>query len=442
MKKLFLILLPIILFIAFCLRMVNFDDFHNIQQDEEVWIVSGYTLLTKGVPQSWTVFWDTYGDYHEELLGGIPYVVVEPYLDHPPLFSILIGGWTYLTTGIDYIFSNWAVIRLPMLLISIVTIIVTAYLVTELFGERQGVFTLVAFSFLPSHIITSKVIAAESLLALMLMLSLLLLALIKSNTTPKRQSIYLTVLFILSLLSVLTKLSGILIPLTVIILFLSEKKMSQAFLMFLALMLGVLIYFLYGSYYDINLFLSILAAHGLRPQTFWYFFTIFEQPDLGYYQVHDPLMIVGIIGSLMMAFLPRSVTYLHPNRNLFLIVPWILLSFIFMNLAPIELYAWYKYLLFPLAAIGIGWIWDEFYKGNVGWIVLLIPTLLVLCENIFLFSPDFNLYRRVLSFVLFSISIFFLLKHNRAKSKYYTVFSLTIICIVALLAMIWSVTIG
>jgi len=147
-------------------RFLHLDTFNFIQTDEETWLFSGLSLIQNGYPESWTVFWESYGEYHWSRIGGVQEVVVRPYLDHPPLFQLLIGGWGMLTGNTGATPFDWKIIRIPMIVIAGLSIGMTTLLVKKIGTTGWAFFTLISFLFLPSHILTSRIIAAEHLIAL------------------------------------------------------------------------------------------------------------------------------------------------------------------------------------------------------------------------------------------------------------------------------------
>ena len=65
---------------------------HNETIDEYAWAWSGMTLLHDGTPKAWSYL----GCYHDlpwMSWRGWGYKIVRPWLDHPPLFSVVMGAW-------------------------------------------------------------------------------------------------------------------------------------------------------------------------------------------------------------------------------------------------------------------------------------------------------------------------------------------------------------
>jgi hypothetical protein len=65
---------------------------HNETIDEYAWAWSGMTLLREGTPKAWSYL----GYYHDKpwiTWRSWGYKIVRPWLDHPPLFSAVMGAW-------------------------------------------------------------------------------------------------------------------------------------------------------------------------------------------------------------------------------------------------------------------------------------------------------------------------------------------------------------
>lgn len=428
-----------IIFLGTFVRLVNLPAFNFIKADEETWLLSGLSLLKTGEPESWTAFWETYDQYYWSYAGGETRVVVRPYLDHPPLFQLFMGGWAVVTGNNGDVAFDWMVLRIPMILIAMLTIITTSFFVSKVFSFEWGAFTLFSFIVIPSHIVSSRIIAAEHLIALLLVGTLLACywqVTQYSEKKPHTMSWPLFLILLLSFLAPLLKLSGIVVPLVAGLILLSRKQYFATLFVGVSLVLSIFAFVLYGCYYDCNLFWSVMQQHGLRPQTFEYFFTLFSKPDLGYYQLNDPMMLLGLVGSLVAIFTLEE----KEDRpvKIFLLAPWVGILFLFMTLAPVELYGWYKYMVFPLVAIGLGFVWQRFLKGEYAWGLLIVPAALLLFENVFQFESDFYLVRKIIIAAMLVPLVLWCLKPEWVKKPIYAYWACFLLITTAVLQLGWS----
>lgn len=427
-----------LLCVALLIRVVNLSAFNLIKSDEETWLLSGLSLLQKGYPESWTVFWETYGNYYWTTMGGEEIVVISPYLDHPPLFQLIIGGWALLTGNTGSEAFNWIELRFIMIAIAFLTITTTTLFVARVCNREWGILTLISISFLPSHILSSRIIAAEHLIALVLMAVLLTLYFHwrdqdRKSSPAVRWPLY--SILLLSFLAPLIKLSGIIVPLVAGVLLLRRKEYIEAFLVGGSLLLSLGVFAAYGCYYDCNLFWTILQEHSLRPQTFEYFFTLFSKPDLGYFGLNDPMPVIGLVGSLVAIF----SLYEGEERIIreYLLAIWLAFVFLFLVLAPVELYGWYKYLTLPLSAVGLGYIWQRLLRGQYAWSLLLTPAVLLLLENIFQQAEWFLVIRKILILILLGPLIMWFIQPEFVKRPFYVFWVYLLLCVISLLQLTW-----
>jgi len=157
-SSLFYCITALLLILGMFLRSIHLEHFQRIQQDEEAWIFSGASLLTEGIPKSWTVFGQTYETYFFEELNGRNQALVKPFLDHPPLFQVFIGSWAVWTGNNGSDPFDWNILRIPMLAVSGLTLFATALYAKELFGRKTALVVLLTFVLLPSHVLSSRIL--------------------------------------------------------------------------------------------------------------------------------------------------------------------------------------------------------------------------------------------------------------------------------------------
>ena len=129
----------------------------------------GSSLIRTGKPTSWSIFHRAYK------AAGIPESTDRTYtpaLDHPPLFSLLIGGWAVAIGERDLHHLTWSRLRVPMIGVALLSLWATWRFAGLLFGARVARFTLLAMTFMPSHIVTSRIIAVEHVTGLFLILGM------------------------------------------------------------------------------------------------------------------------------------------------------------------------------------------------------------------------------------------------------------------------------
>lgn len=383
--------------IGILLRTAYLDRLHSIDDDERVWILHGTSLLLDHQPKAWTAFWNHYPSYESFFFGGKKQTTVTPFLDHPPLFACAIGKWAIITNNYGPSEFNWKILRAPMIFISLLTIVITSLLATQLFNKQTGLLTFISFIFLPIHVFSSRMIVAENVLVFLLVSSLVLQLYYQQTKSKFSKQTIFVALGVISFISPLIKQSGIIIPLSIIIPAIAHRHHKLITLAINTAITSILTQIVYANHYDLKLFFELMYTHASRPQSFWHFFTLFAKPDLGYWSIPDPMLIIGYISSLAALF---SYQF-KPQMKIYWVTAWFLICFILILVAPVEVYGWYKYISFPLAAIGLGYIWSQLLKRKLEWAILIIPASLVLIENTTHFSPQLMSIRKLLIGIYF-----------------------------------------
>ena len=360
-----------VLAIACALRSAHLADFHLIDHDEISWLLSGKALLDTGTPSGWTIYHAAYAAH-----GATDSSNVTPYLDHPPLFALGIGLWAKFVGQSEPWQPDWRLVRLPMIAISLLSILAAWAFVKRAFGTLQANFTLLAFAFLPSHVVTSRLIAPEHLIGLFLTLGMYAFVAHGEAETPRLRRRWLLAMASLSIAAPLLKLSGIVVPATLVFAALTLRRIRLAATLMACAVASLGLFAAYGATYDWDLFVALLEAHAERAQTFAYFWSIFTHLDIGHYPFFDVSLIVGVFGALSLALRSES----RPVGHL-LVAALVVFSFLFLYVAPVELYGWYKYALYPLIAIGLGHVFNELYQGRVVFLVLFLPLLAMMLQQ-------------------------------------------------------------
>lgn len=435
MSKGVLYLVIFFLLIATWLRFVNSDTLHTLSRDEYSWILAGTSLLETGKPTSWTIkwpfyHWNIYESVRNGVFDGERYSLVTPWMDHPPLFALAIASWVKITDQNIYA-PNWIYVRTPMIAVAIATMLLTFLLTKRLFGENPALFTLAAYTFFPAAIISSRFTISENVLSLWLIASLMSIYVVLSNRSNKHRQIALVILLILSFTAPLLKLSGLLVPGSAVLLLLLRKQYRLATYVTVAAALGLGTFTLYGWWYSWEVFTSTQLTHSLRPQSVTNFWSIFHQTIVPRVSLFDPSIIVGFIG-LAMLLIDRQ----NKNRH-FLLAPLFMGIVLLLLVAPIEEYSWYKFPLYPLLAIGLGWITHQFWKGVNFSALLLLPLLIFMAEQALTFT---QWQQKLFIITLAGVLVLWLLLKKQSLLK--QLLSIYLILSLFLLEALWVISVG
>ena len=341
-----------ILILAAILRFHDYDlvPFHHETADEYQHAWEGWTLFHEGVPRAWSTFPDRYpiNQTLDFRWFGDRYVVVRPYFDHPPLFSILVGLLTRVWVPESYP-SPWSflsltlpVARLVPILLSLAGILLLHRLARR-YGATESAALLAAlvYATLPLIVMSHRLVKAESLLALLFMGTIL--AVMRHDETGGRGSALSAA--ILCGLSLWTKATGVAVPATALLLLLGRRRHRAAALVAATSAAFLLLYLLYAAGYDLGIFLKVIQA---QATTKW----------VGLDAVQDLLAGKVVVkwfgrGWYLWLLLAAGVAAFRKERAL--LVPLLVYGAVIVMTADHRvIYGWYRIPIYPFLCVAAG----------------------------------------------------------------------------------------
>lgn len=373
-----------IVILAFLLRFFNYVQFPvgGETADESAWTFFGASIIQTGQPTSWSYFAPYEKGYiYEERKSEAP--LVRPALDHPPLFALIPGMAHTLKNSWDT-FPSLKLIRLPMVLIGTINVGLLLILARKYFKKKKWVYLSgLIYATAPSFVLTSRLVVAENLLITWTLLALIFLR-------PEKWRWSHLALLIIGALAVLTKVSGLVVPISILIYGLSIGKKKTAMSGLWGLIFGVVLFALWGAYFNWQLFIDVLlgqAGRDLGLATLHNRF--FLHPSIVEKLFFDGWIILGLFSVF---------TSVYKNKNTFLALNIFVVMNLFFILATSgeqTFHAWYDYMLYPLFVIVIVDNLKRVFKKNnllkfsLMWL-LLLPLLRVVITHLNIvdkFSP-------------------------------------------------------
>lgn len=374
--------------------------------DEEAYLWVGKSLLTTGVPTSWS-FVD-YGqlekgrplvdrrveDFSLAINDGKPtlanwrafpkpltkaqeidvdgvrthFTIVQPFLDHPPLGGIFFALFdrnrvmTSITT-ID--------IRRVAVGLALVGLFGIFLLVKELVGETAAILA-VAFSALGAgYVISSRLALPENILAAVWPWYLWL-----AYSQLKRPSLWRrNVLLAGALLLPLVKLSGLILPGSAALFYFRSAKHRWALSLLIGGAIGVLLYLAYGYFYDPASFKVVLGLQGARH---------FYGPQTVLLKILNPLVTAPLLdGFIFLGWFSFIALVFNRDQKESAIVTDAILAYLgFFLLFGGEQYPWYQFIVFPLLAMCAAMV-TAMYLDQPSSRFNLLFFLIVLCPYLF-----------------------------------------------------------
>jgi len=250
------------------LRLHTYDVYpqRGATSDEYTYSFLGQSLLTGGVPISWSYF-GGYKNHRDLTINKLYFPIVWPYFDHPPLSGILVAAWAIVNGETTFEQISLSTIRLVPILFTFISSVLLFFLLYRQYGFAIALPALIIYSTSTIMVVSSRVVMAENLLT-----PLLLGALVYYERVRKKISLRSAIILgIISSLAVWTKELGIVVAMSVVALFIYDKqKLFHSIVVVAIVAAAILGYVVYGFAYDKEVFLTIVATQASRmvgPET-------------------------------------------------------------------------------------------------------------------------------------------------------------------------------
>jgi hypothetical protein len=338
--------------------------------DEMAYVFAGQSWLETGIPHSWSVFelpgrqvWQTLRLGDEAKHAADTFTFLYPWFDHPPLMPLIQGVWT---KAWGYSFPSMvpsAIIRLPMLGFSVVTLMLTYLISRHFFGLKAAWFSLALMAFSPSLVIGQRMVTGENVSIPLILLSLWLIISKKPLWGP----------ISLNVLAGLAKITGLLgIPVTVTYLVVYKRYREAAWVAVGSIVGFSLIYGLYGWSINWDQFVLALQAQSYRFMGWSNPAFILANPGFRYTTMLDMsyylILIMGMAPFLARPWAKRKDWFFGLTLVGTLVLIWI-------TSAEQDMLGWYKLPLFTWLTITAGYAFSLHKAGLMVGLWLLITSL-------------------------------------------------------------------
>lgn len=261
----------VILILGFALRLHNFDIYpqRGATSDEYTYAFLGLSLLTKGVPISWSHFGD-YKHRTDMVIDKIFFPIVWPYFDHPPLNGIVVAVWALIHGQYTFEQVQLPTIRLVPIIFSVLSTIFIFLITFKIADYHTAFWAILIYSTVTIFVIQSRVVLAENLL------TPIFLGAIYSYQRLKHHKMNngIILLGFLSVSAFWTKEIGFILAASIFILLVSDRVAKKYVLIYISIvLLGFLGYVMYGFLYDWDTFVKIIKLQSTRDigtGTLWY----------------------------------------------------------------------------------------------------------------------------------------------------------------------------
>lgn len=341
--KAFYYLLILITLLGLWLRLLNYDRLPPFGEtrDEFFYPWAGISLLKTGIPTSWSPF----GGYTSEqkvTFWGVDFRLVSPWLEKPPLYSLLTGGLSLLAYQDEFGEVRLLTIRLVPILLNTLAILLVGLLGARLFDRAVGLIASTLYATIPTIVLANRLSLTENLLIPVVLFTLWV------YVADKRRSWHPYAVGVGCAAALLTKQIGVVLPVGILVLEFYRKNYRSLIIIGGLTFLGGIIHPLMALYYNSwDLYVSLLRqyqdAHALGvPQGVA---NLFLHPGIGHKEkiFVDGSMLVGYI--LLFSAPLWVLKNTNFKRSVFLAFP---LGYLVLFTFLVGNRTWYGWHLFPL----------------------------------------------------------------------------------------------
>ncbi|MBI4066597.1 glycosyltransferase family 39 protein [Candidatus Gottesmanbacteria bacterium] len=355
-----------LLLLTVALRLHNYAVYpqRGATSDEYAFAFQGISLITHGIPTAWSAI-PLYKDVRHLIVDGLYFPVVRPYLDHPPLFGLLIGLWAILARQTTFEVVRLATIRVIPIVLSLISSVFLYSLAKSVYGERVARWSLAIYATTTLFVVNSRIVVAESLVTPLWLAAVWMI----TRKQKKADRSPFIILGLLAAAAILTKVLGVVVWLSVVVILVYRRVPIRRIVFATGTaFVGVLVLYLYGRAYDEKLFWAIQSYQGmsriLGPKTIW---TILGTPSIVNTIYYDGWYFWGLFAV--------GVASLDIRKNITVVVPaflYVLLLMVSVN--ETDIHGWYFIPLFPFFALAGGWLLIESIE-NARWTLLVWAVL-------------------------------------------------------------------
>ena len=344
-----------ILLLAALLRFHDYAlvPFHHETADEYQHAWEGWHLLHTLQPAAWTTFPDAYppDQSHDFRWFGDRYIVVRPYFDHPPLFSIPVGIVCSFAGARSFLECTLPAMRLVPILLSLAGLLLLERL-ARAYGssERAALLAALVYAVVPVIVLGHRLVKAENLLALLFMAALLA---VRPDRPGERGAVRAG---IIGALSLWTKATGLAVVAVTAMALVAQKRRRDALVAAGIAGAGLVLYLGYAAAYDFGIFLEVMRGQGLSK---WVSADSF----------HDLLGGKAVVkwfgaGTYLWLWIALAVAALRRGRMTLLLPVAVYATLLALTADHRVIYGWYRIPLYPFLCIAAGLYLDEMLEES------------------------------------------------------------------------------
>ena len=352
----------------------------NLDEIQFTW--AGLNLILHGDPITWS-FYPGYPGYTNYNAFGVSVPVVHHWMDHPPLFSLLMGGWVWLLGVRDMVGFTATQVRVVPVVASTLTIPLVQMLGRRFIGAPAAMVGALLLATGPGAVLMGRQAEPESVQAVLLLVALLLTL----RTLEDRGGGWtVAALLAIALVTPLFKVSGVAVGGICAVILATSGRWRLAGALAAAVAGGVLLFVVYGAIVDWQLFLRIWevqASNRIGVMSGYDFIAAMAGINR---RLRDGWWLLGFIGLGML------VANRGARRELFLVWPaaaYVMTMLVLAGERQVEQYGWYRVIIYPELYLAAGWLaWEAVRRRSLALLTLLLVLGGATATNWWLGGPD------------------------------------------------------
>ena len=391
------ILLSLVVILAFFLRNHNLYTWprEGATFDEYAWTWLGINLIQKQTPISWSSQ-PQYTNREHLIYRGARFFLVKPYLEHPPVFGLVAGGFALINGARDMYDIDIRTIRPLAVILGLTSIVLVFLLAKDLYDRKTALIASILYATIPTVVVGSRIVQNENFFIPMWLLALLFTSkYLKSKSSPYRN-----LAVVICGLLILSKIPWIAAAGSIVLIFLYLKKYRDLF-KFVSIVIPIgLLYLIYGFYFGSKLFLDLWGLQLNRYDiSFTSIYALFQKPWLV-----DRFYLDGWIYFGWFAFL---ILLIDIKKHYVIIFALLSYFVVFLTGIPDEAgHGWYRYPFYPFLIISIAlFIKDYFIKNPILTFLFLVLVGTTLFQNTWTQAFGFSYFIFRLIIIGWSLSL-------------------------------------
>jgi hypothetical protein len=341
----------LLLLLALVLRLNGLGEVPGITDnaDELQFTWAGLNLIEHADAYTWSYF-PAYPSHTTFEAFGTGYPMVHHWLDHPPLFALVMGGWAWLLGTREMAAVDPAQIRLLPVAFSLAALLLAYLLGRRVLGSGPALAAGLLLATSPAAVLLSRQAEPESLQAPLLLGALLLVARRLDGTCGR---FWVVGLALISFAAPLLKVSGVAVGGACAVVLLARGYWKAAVVAAGAAALGLLAYAAYGWAVDWPLFLRVVAEQNANRVGVMSGFDFIAEPAGVNRRLRDGWWLLGWIGIGLWMLARRG------RRELLLAWPaaaYVATMVVLAGERQVEQYGWYKVILYPEVYLAAGFL--------------------------------------------------------------------------------------